>query len=144
MEAKAVLRYVRVPPRKARLIVDLIRGKNAEEAMTVLKFTPRHAARVIGKVLDSAVANATQQEMGDVDMLRVAQAYVNVGPTMKRVRPRAMGRANTIRKRTSHITLVIGTQSDQPKMKLKKKLNKKREASSKTAKKTAAKKLGEE
>ncbi len=110
MEAKAILRYVRVTPRKARLVVDLIRGKNAEEAMTVLKFNPRHAAVVIQKVLKSAVANAAQKEMGDVDRLRVSRAFVDVGPTMKRVRPRAMGRANTILKRTSHITLVLSAE----------------------------------
>jgi len=115
MEAKAVLRYIRVAPRKARMAVDLIRGKNAEEAMTILKFTPRRAARVVQRVLKSAVANATQKEMGDVDALRVAKVFVDVGPTMKRVLPRAMGRANTIRKRTSHITVVIGSEADQTK-----------------------------
>lgn len=115
MEAKAVLRYIRVTPRKAQLVVDLIRGKNAAEAMTILKFTPRGASRVIQRVLKSAVANATQKEMGDVDTLRVARAFVNAGPTMKRVMPKAMGRASTIRKRTSHITLIIGTVEDRPK-----------------------------
>lgn len=107
MEAKAKLRYVRVAPRKARLVVDLIRGKNAEEAMTVLRFTSRAAAEVVQKILKSAVANAAQKEMGDVDSLRISRAFVDEGPTMKRVRPRAMGRANTILKRTSHITLVL-------------------------------------
>lgn len=107
MEAKAVLRYVRVAPRKARLVVDLIRGKRAEEALTILKFTSRHAARVIEKVLKSAVANAAQKEMGDVDTLWVSRALVDGGPVMKRMQPRAMGRANIIRKRTSHITLVL-------------------------------------
>ena len=114
MEAKATLRYIRVAPRKARMVVDLIRGKNAEEAMTVLKFTSRYAARVLQKVLNSAVANAAQKEMGDVDALRIMKAYVDAGPTMKRMRPRAMGRANTIRKRTSHITLVLGEDTDAP------------------------------
>ena len=112
MEAKATLRYIRVAPRKARMVVDLIRGKNAEEAMTVLRFTPRRAARVVEKVLHSAVANAEQKEMGDLDALRIVRAFVDVGPTMKRMRPRAMGRANTIRKRTSHITLVLGEDAD--------------------------------
>ncbi len=111
MEAKAVLRYIRVAPRKARMAIDLIRGKNAEEAMTILKFTPRHAARVVQKVLKSAVANATQKDMGDVDTLRVSRVFVDPGPSMKRVLPRAMGRANTILKRTSHITVVIGPES---------------------------------
>lgn len=111
MEAKAVLRYIRVTPRKARMVIDLIRGKNAEEAITILKFTPRHAARVVQKVLKSAVANATQKDMGDVDALRVSRVFVDPGPSMKRVLPRAMGRANTILKRTSHITVVIGVES---------------------------------
>ena len=107
MEAKAVLKFVRVAPRKARLVVDLIRGKNAAEALTILKFTPRHAAKVVEKILKSAVANAAQKEMGDVDGLWVSKVCVDGGPTMKRMQPRAMGRANTIRKRTSHITLIL-------------------------------------
>lgn len=115
MEAKAVLRYVRVAPRKARLVVDLIRGKNAEEALTILKFTPRHAAKVIEKVLKSAVANAAQKEMGDVDTLWVSRALVDGGPVMKRMQPRAMGRANIIRKRTSHITLILSVAEVAPK-----------------------------
>lgn len=115
MEAKAVLRYVRVAPRKARLVVDLIRGKNAAEALTILKFTSRHAARVIEKVLKSAVANAAQKEMGDVDDLWVSRALVDGGPVMKRMQPRAMGRANIIRKRTSHITLVLAVAEIAPK-----------------------------
>lgn len=107
MEAKAVLRYVRVAPRKARLVVDLIRGKNAATAMTVLKFTQRHAARVVEKVLKSAIANAEQKSVGDIDSLVVSRGYVDGGPTLKRFQPRAMGRASTIHKRTSHITLVL-------------------------------------
>lgn len=115
MEAKAVLRYIRVAPRKARLVVDLIRGKNAAEALTILKFTPRHAAKVIEKVLKSAVANAAQKEMGDVDDLWVSKALVDGGPVMKRMQPRAMGRANIIRKRTSHITLILSVVEVAPK-----------------------------
>lgn len=115
MEAKAVLRYIRVAPRKARLVVDLIRGKNAAEALTILKFTPRHAAKVIEKVLKSAVANAAQKEMGDVDDLWVSKALVDGGPVMKRMQPRAMGRANIIRKRTSHITLILSVVEIAPK-----------------------------
>ncbi|MBI3802900.1 MAG: 50S ribosomal protein L22 [Nitrospirae bacterium] len=107
MEAKAILRFVRVAPRKARLVVDLIRGKSAAEALIILKFTPRHAARVVEKILKSAVANATQKEMGDVDTLQVSKVFVDGGPVMKRMQPRAMGRANIIRHRTSHITLII-------------------------------------
>ena len=115
MEAKAVLRYIRVAPRKARLVVDLIRGKSAAEALTILKFTPRHAAKVIEKVLKSAVANAAQKEMGDVDALWVSKALVDGGPVMKRMEPRAMGRANIIRKRTSHITLILSVAEVAPK-----------------------------
>lgn len=107
MEAKTILRFVRIAPRKARRVVDLIRGKSAEEAFTILKFTPRRGATIVEKVLKSAVANASQKEMGDVDVLTVSKVCVDGGPTMKRMRPRAMGRANTILKRTSHITLVL-------------------------------------
>jgi large subunit ribosomal protein L22 len=110
MEAKAVLRFVRVAPRKARLVVDLIRGRKAAEALTLLKFTPRHAARVVEKLLKSAVANADQKEMGDVDDLVVSRAFVDGGPTLKRFMPRAMGRSSAIHKRTSHITLVLSAQ----------------------------------
>ncbi|MBN4054832.1 50S ribosomal protein L22 [Nitrospira defluvii] len=116
MESKAVLRYVRMAPRKARLVIDLIRGKNAEQAFTILKFSPRYAAGVIQKILKSAVANAAQKEMGDVDTLRVSRAFVDVGPSLKRVRPRAMGRANTILKRTSHITLVLRAEENNTKI----------------------------
>ncbi len=128
MEAKAVLRFVRVTPRKARMVVDLIRGKNAEEAMTVLKFTPRRAARIVVKVLKSAVANAIDNDLGDVDSLRVSRAFVDVGPTMKRMRPRAMGRGSTILKRTSHITLVVGAEEDRSKERSKPTINKKQPA----------------
>jgi len=108
MEAKAKLRYIRVTPRKARLVVDVIRGKRAGDALNMLKFMPQHASRVVEKLLKSAIANAEQKNLGDVDKLRVTAAFVDQGPVMKRVMPRAMGRANIIRKRTSHITLVLG------------------------------------
>jgi large subunit ribosomal protein L22 len=106
-EAKAVLRYVRVAPRKARAIVDLIRGQQVPHALTVLKYTPRAAAKVVEKVLRSAVANAEQREMGDSDDMWIARAYVDGGPTYKRFRSRSMGRANAIHKRTSHITVIV-------------------------------------
>ena len=115
MEAKSILRYVRVAPRKARLVIDLIRGKNAAEAIIILRFTPRHAARVVEKILKSAVANAAQKEMGDVDALWVSKTFVDRGPTMKRMQPRAMGRANIIRKRTSHITVILSSAASSPK-----------------------------
>lgn len=108
-EASATLRYVRVSPRKARPVIDLIRGCPVNDALALLKFTPRAAARVVQKVLLSAVANGQQagKEIGDVDGLRVSQAYVDVGPTLKRFQPRAQGRAFSIHKRMSHITIAV-------------------------------------
>ncbi|MEK6526138.1 MAG: 50S ribosomal protein L22 [Nitrospirota bacterium] len=106
-EATARLRFVRVAPRKARAVVDLIRGQHVPHALTVLKYTPRSAAKVVEKLLRSAVANAEQKEMGESDAMWVAEAYVDGGPTYKRFRARSMGRANSIHKRTSHITIVV-------------------------------------
>lgn len=106
-EAKAILRSVRISPRKARLVVNLIRGKKVGEAFSVLQFVPNHASKIVEKILKSAVSNAEQKEIGDVDDLWVSKAFVNQGMTLKRMRPRSMGRANTILKRTSHITLVV-------------------------------------
>ena len=110
-EAKAVLRYARLAPRKARLVVDMVRGRNAAEALTVLKFTPRAAARVVEQLLFSAVSNAGQLDLGEPENLRVAKAYVDGGPIYKRFQPRSMGRANPIKKRTSHITIVVSPSS---------------------------------
>ena len=107
MEARAVARYVRMSPRKARDVVDLIRGKSVPDASAILKFTPRAAAEVVEKVLDSAVANAERNLHVKRDDLVVASTYVDEGPTLKRIRPRAMGRAFRINKRTSHITVVV-------------------------------------
>src|SRR5436309_14741145 len=106
-EAKAVLRYVRIAPRKARAVVDLIRGQGVPHALTVLKYTPRAAAKVVETVLRTAVANAEQKEMGASDAMRVSKAYVDGGRTNKRSRARSMGRANSIHKRTSHITIGV-------------------------------------
>ncbi len=108
-EASATLRYVRLSPRKARPVIDLIRGCDVNDALALLKFTPRAAARVVEKVLRSAVANGQQagKEIGGVDDLRVSQAYVDVGPTLKRFQPRAQGRAFSIHKRMSHITIAV-------------------------------------
>ena len=108
MEARATLRYIRVTPRKARLVVDVIRGKRAGDALSMLKFMPQHVSKVIEKLLRSAIANAEQKNIADVDRLKIKTAYVDQGPTMKRMMPRAMGRANIIKKRSSHITLVLG------------------------------------
>lgn len=106
-EAKAILRFVRVAPRKARAVVDMIRGQRVPQALSLLKYTPRAAAKVVEKVLRSAVANAEQKELGDSDSLWVSRAFVDCGPTYKRFRARSMGRANSIHKRTSHITLIV-------------------------------------
>ncbi|SFJ38189.1 50S ribosomal protein L22 [Thermoflavimicrobium dichotomicum] len=107
MSAKAVARYVRIAPRKARLVIDLIRGKSVDDALAILKFTPRAASPIIEKVLLSAVANAEHNHNMDRNRLVVAKAYVDEGPTLKRYMPRAMGRASRINKRTSHITVVV-------------------------------------
>ncbi|ETA74197.1 50S ribosomal protein L22 [Ligilactobacillus equi] len=105
--AKATAKTVRIPARKARLVIDLIRGKKVADAMGILKFTPRSGARLIEKVLKSAVANAENNFDLDVEDLYVSEAFVNEGPTMKRFRPRAKGSASPINKRTSHITVVV-------------------------------------
>jgi large subunit ribosomal protein L22 len=107
MEVRAKLRFVRVAPRKARLVADLIRGKGSEEALNILAFTKKGAAKIIIKVLKSAIANATQKKTIDIDHLYVKKITVDQGPTMKRFQPRALGRATTIRKRSSHITIVL-------------------------------------
>ena len=107
MEAKATAKYVRVSPRKAGQICDHVRGKNVDEALAILKFTPRGAAEIIAKVVKSAKANAENNHEMDADKLYVASIVANQGPTMKRFMPRAMGRATMIRKRTSHIEVVL-------------------------------------
>jgi len=107
MEARAQARYVRVTPMKARRVIDLIRGMNAADAQAVLKFAPQAASEPIGKVLDSAIANATNNHAMDARGLVVSAAFVDEGPTMKRIRPRAQGRAYRIRKRSSHITVIV-------------------------------------
>ncbi len=107
MEAKAEARYIRVSPRKVRQVVDLIRHKDIDEALVILKFCPKGCAAYVKKVVDSAVANAERNHDMDRDRLYVAETYVNEGPTLKRFRHRAMGRASRIRKRTSHIVVVL-------------------------------------
>ncbi|MEC9488445.1 MAG: 50S ribosomal protein L22 [Halanaerobium sp.] len=112
MEARAVARYVRVSPRKTRQVMDLVRGKDIGEAFNILRFTPKKPAGIIEKVLKSAVANAENNFDMDPDILYVAKAYVDEGPTMKRIQPRAMGQANLIRKRTSHITIIVSEKEE--------------------------------
>lgn len=107
MEAKAHAKSIRIAPRKAQLVVDLIRGKQVGEAIAILRHTPKAASPVVEKLLNSAIANAEHNYSMDINNLVISQAYVNQGPTMKRFRPRAMGRASRINKRTSHITLVV-------------------------------------
>ncbi len=107
MEVRSKLKYVRISPRKARKAVDLIRGKNVEEATNLLMLSPRKSSRIVKKVLDSAIANANANYSMDVDNLFVKRAFVDEGATMKRFMPRAMGRATQILKRTSHITIVL-------------------------------------
>jgi large subunit ribosomal protein L22 len=107
MEVRAITRYVRIAPRKARLVTELIKGKPVEEAFTILKFVPKKAARLVDKTLRSAVANAEQNPNIDVDTLYIKRIYVDGGPTMKRWRARAMGRATKIIKRSSHITVIL-------------------------------------
>ncbi len=107
MQAKATARYVRMSPRKMRQVVDLIRNKDLGEALVILQFTPKMASLVIEKVVKSAAANAENNYDMDTDSLYVAECYVDQGPTMKRMMPRARGMADRIRKRTSHITVVL-------------------------------------
>ena len=112
MEARAIARYVRIAPRKVRLVVDQIRGKNIAEARTILAFSERSAAETVAKVLNSAVANAAHNYGMRADNLVVKATYVDEGPTLKRIRPRAKGSASRINKRTSHITVVVAPRKE--------------------------------
>ncbi len=107
MEVKATAKTVRIAPRKVRLVLDLIRGKDVKEASAILQFTPNHAAETVSKVLKSAVANATNNHQLNEEKLFVKACYANEGITMKRFMPRAKGNASQILKRTSHITVVV-------------------------------------
>jgi len=107
MEAKATAKYVRISPRKLRRVVDMIRGQHVEEARRILRFSPLGATDTVEKVLNSAVTNAERTPGVIPENLYVATAMVDGGPTLKRFRPRAQGRAAAIRKRTSHITLIV-------------------------------------
>ncbi len=107
MEVRAVGKYLRVSPYKVRLVADLVRGKKVDEAMTILKFLPKKSGRLINKTLRSALANAENTQTIDVDTLFIKTILVDEGPKLKRFRPRAMGRATRILKRTSHITMVL-------------------------------------
>ena len=106
-QASAKLSYARISSRKVKAVIDLIRNKNVGEAMAILKLTPKAAAEIVEKLLKSAIANAENNFGMDVEKLYVSEIFANQGPTLKRVRPRAQGRAFRIRKRTSHITVVL-------------------------------------
>ena len=107
METRAIAKYIRVSPQKARLVVDLVRGEKVENAKRILQFTRKYAAGVVSKVLKSAVANAKQNPNIDESILYVKEIFVDQGPTLKRWRARAQGRAASIRKRMSHITVIL-------------------------------------
>lgn len=107
METKAVARFVRISPRKARLVAGNVQGEHIEDALNILKFTPKKAAVHISKVLESALSNAENNYSLNIDNLYVKRILVDEGPTWKRIKPRAMGRANRILKRTSHITVIV-------------------------------------
>ena len=112
METHATAKYIRISPTKVRQVVDLIRWKDVQEARRILTFSARAARVPVLKVLESAIANAENNFNLDVDELIVSKAYVDTGPTLKRWRPRARGRATRIRKRTSHITVYVGTEEE--------------------------------
>ena len=110
MEAKARARQIRISPQKARLVADLVRGKSVESALNTLRFMPKKGARILRKVLESALANASQNEAIDVDTLYIKTIFIDGGPMLKRIMPRAQGRASRILKRSSHITVVLDEQ----------------------------------
>lgn len=107
MEARAIARYLRMSPRKVRLSADLVRGKKVEEALNILAHTTKAGAKLVAKVIRSALANAQQNKAIDVDTLYIKTIFVNQGPTLKRFRARAMGRAARIRRRTCHLTVIL-------------------------------------
>ncbi|MFN2366490.1 MAG: 50S ribosomal protein L22 [Desulfurivibrionaceae bacterium] len=110
MEAKALAKQIRISPQKARLIADLVRGRNVETALNTLRFMPKKGARILRKIIESALANASQNEAIDVDTLYIKKISVDGGPMLKRIMPRAQGRATRILKRSSHITVVLDEQ----------------------------------
>jgi large subunit ribosomal protein L22 len=112
MEARAITKFIRLSPRKVRLVVDQIRGKGVEEALNILKFTPKRSALVVSKTLRTAVANAESTQSVDVDQLYVKQVKVDEAGMWKRFTPRAQGRATRIRKRLTHITIVLDEMSE--------------------------------
>jgi len=112
LEVKAVLRYIRISSQKTRLVIDMIRGMDVSKAKVVLDFTPKKAAKIVKKVLSSAVANAIENHGMKKENLYISKIYVDQGPTLKRMKPRARGRADRIKKRTSHITIYISQREE--------------------------------
>ncbi len=111
-EARATLKFARISARKVKIVADLIRGKNIDEALAIVKFTPKASSEIIEKLLKSAIANAENNHSLKHENLYVAEIYANQGPTLKRIRPAAKGSAVRIRKRTSHITIVLKEKED--------------------------------
>ena len=107
MESRASLKYARISARKVKIVIDLIRGKDVQEALAILKFTPKAASPLVEKLVKSAIANAENNHNMDASKLYIAEIYANQGATMKRIRAATQGRANRIRKRTSHIEVVL-------------------------------------
>lgn len=107
MEARAVLKFARISSRKVKIVIDLIKNKKVGEALAIIKATPKAASPIVEKLIKSAAANAENNHNLNVDSLIIAEAYANQGPTLKRIMPRAQGKANRIRKRSSHITVVL-------------------------------------
>jgi large subunit ribosomal protein L22 len=110
MQVAATLRYARISPQKCRLVADTIRGKNVDDALKTLVFTPKKSARIVKKLLESAIANAEHNHGADIDELKVSAIEVNVAPTLRRYRARAKGRGTRIIKRNSHITIRVGNE----------------------------------
>ena len=110
MQVAATLRYARISPQKCRLVADTIRGKNVDDALKTLVFTPKKSARIVKKLLESAIANAEHNHGADIDELKVSVIEVNVAPTLRRYRARAKGRGTRIIKRNSHITIRVGNE----------------------------------
>jgi large subunit ribosomal protein L22 len=111
-ESRATLKYLRIAPRKVRIVCDLVRNKNAAEALNLLRFAVKRGAEPVYKLVDSAISNATTNHSMDADELFVKEIYVGEGPTLRRFKQRAMGRATRVNKRTSHITVVLGIRED--------------------------------
>jgi large subunit ribosomal protein L22 len=139
-EAMATARFIRMSPSKARQVVDLIRGRHVDEARQVLAFTQRGATLPVRKVLESAIANAEHNRSLAADELFIARAWVDEGPTLRRFRPRAMGRATRINKRTCHISVVVGRPEEEAPVERPRRKTRRRQASTSPAKKTTAKK----